>query len=351
MPKIDKSGIQKEITKNDIENVIKANKNIKLIVLTSPTYEGIISNIKEIVEIAHNYNIPVLVDEAHGAHLKFIQETKKYEALNSGADIVIQSLHKTLPALTQTAILHIKGDLVEEKEVARELSIFETSSPSYIFIASIEECLDFIEKRKSLFKKYQENINEFYKETKKLKHLKILGNTLDKQTIYDFGKIVILTDGTNLTGKELANILRKNYKIEVEMSYTNYVIAMTSVCDKKENFNRLQKAIFTIDKKIENVKENTQEQKIPKISLPERKYSINEAIICKEQEKININEAEGQVSKEYIWVYPPGIPIIVPGEIINKNTIQELKNIIKSGIEIRTTNDEFPNIYIKKENI
>ena len=167
MPQIDKSGIQKEITKNDIENAIKANKNIKLIVLTSPTYEGIISNIKEIVEVAHNYNIPVLVDEAHGAHLQFMDGMEKFEALNSGADIVIQSLHKTLPALTQTAILHIQGDLVEEKEVARELSIFETSSPSYIFIASIEECLDFIEKRRSLFKKYQENINEFYEETKK----------------------------------------------------------------------------------------------------------------------------------------------------------------------------------------
>ncbi len=351
MPKIDKSGIQKEITKNDIENAIKANKNIKLIVLTSPTYEGIISNIKEIVEVAHSYNIPVLVDEAHGSHLKFIEGMEKYEALNSGADIVIQSLHKTLPALTQTAILHIQGDLVEEKEVARELSIFETSSPSYIFIASIEECLDFIEKRRSLFKKYQENINEFYEETKKLKNLKILGNILDKQTIYDFGKIVILTDGTNLTGKELANILRRNYEIEVEMSYTNYVISMTSVCDPKENFKRLQKALFAIDKKIENVKEKTQEYKMPKISLPERKYSINEALLCKEEEKININDAEGQISKEYIWVYPPGIPIIVPGEIINKNTIQELKDIMKTGIEIRTTNDEFPNVYIKKENI
>ena len=143
LPKIDKYGINKNIKADDIENILEKNKDIKLVIITSPTYEGVLSDVKSIVNIAHKYKVPVLVDEAHGAHLSFM-ENSNFEALNCGADIVIQSLHKTLPALTGTAILHIKGDLVKEEDVRRELSIFETSSPSYILMSSIDECLSLI---------------------------------------------------------------------------------------------------------------------------------------------------------------------------------------------------------------
>ena len=112
--------------------------NTSAVILTSPTYEGVISNIKEIAKIVHSYSMPILIDEAHGAHLNFMNELKEKEALRAGADIVIQSLHKTLPALTQTAIMHIQGDLVKENEVQKQLAIFQTSSPSYILMSSID---------------------------------------------------------------------------------------------------------------------------------------------------------------------------------------------------------------------
>ena len=343
-PKVNRYGIDENIDVNEVEEILKENKDIKLVVITSPTYEGIISNISSIVSIAHKYNIPVLVDEAHGAHLSFMENLCNKEALNSGADIVIQSLHKTLPALTGTALLHIQGDLVKEEDVARELSIFETSSPSYILMSSIEECLDIISSKcKELFKKYENNLKYFYNETRKLQKLKILGNEIENKEYYDFGKIVIITKNTNITGKKLSDILRNEYKIELEMASINYTLAMTSICDKKENFTRLLNALEKIDEKLENKVEK--ENKI-EIVLPEKKMNILDSIKNNNSKYLNYKETEGKTSKEYIWVYPPGIPLITPGEVINKEIIKKINEYQKANIEVRTTFDKFPKIEV-----
>ena len=343
LPKIDKYGINKNIKADDIENILEKNKDIKLVIITSPTYEGVLSDVKSIVNIAHKYKVPVLVDEAHGAHLSFM-ENSNFEALNCGADIVIQSLHKTLPALTGTAILHIKGDLVKEEDVRRELSIFETSSPSYILMSSIDECLDLIGRNgEKLFLDYQENLKYFYNKAKALKKLKVLGNELLEKNLYDFGKIVVITKNTNITGKELSDILRKDYKIEVEMSSNYYIIAMTSICDSKESFERLLNALKEIDLKLEEVEDNTVSYKI---QLPKKEMTINEALESKNFKLENYKNLEGKISKEYIFAYPPGIPIITPGEVLDKNIINIIESYIKSNIELRSTFDKFPNIKI-----
>ena len=359
LPKIDKYGIDKNIDINDIKEKLENNKDIKLVIITSPTYEGVISDIKKVVEISHKYNVPVLVDEAHGAHLKFINKLSENEAINAGADIVIQSLHKTLPALTGTAVLHIQGEYVKKENIERELSIFETSSPSYILISSIEECLDIVkDKGEELFKNYEENLKYFYKETKKLKKLKILGNkileekTNNEDEYYDFGKIVVLTNNCKITGKELSDILRTDYKIELEMSSINYALAMTSICDTKENFDRLLQALKEIDEKLEKekvkiVKEIEKTRKI-EIILPKCKMNILDAINNENIEFLDYNKLEGRISKEYIWVYPPGIPLITPGEEISIETIDKIKEFLQAGIEIRTTNNKFPKIEIIK---
>ena len=346
LPKIDKYGINKNIKADDIENILEKNKDIKLVIITSPTYEGVLSDVKSIANIAHKYKVPVLVDEAHGAHLSFM-ENSNFEALNSGADIVIQSIHKTLPALTGTAILHIKGDLVKEEDVRRELSIFETSSPSYILMSSIDECLNLIERNgKKLFLDYQENLKYFYNEAKTLKKLKVLGNELLEKNLYDFGKIVVITKNTNITGKELSDILRKDYKIEVEMSSNYYIIAMTSICDSKESFERLLNALKEIDLKLEEVEENKKNLIDYDMGLPKKEMTINEALENKNFKLENYKDLEGKTSKEYIFAYPPGIPIITPGEVFDKNIINIIENYIKSNIELISTFNKFPNIKI-----
>lgn len=342
MPKTNEDGINLGITPKEVKNKIKENPDVKLVVLTSPTYEGIISNIKEIVKICHENKIPVLVDEAHGAHLKFMNKTKELSAVDAGADIVVQSVHKTLPALTQTSLLHINGNMVNEEKLKHELSIFETSSPSYILMASIENCLDFLQQNENMFEKYEENLEYFYSKTKEIKKLEILKNKLTDQ-YFDDGKIVIITTKTNITGKELSEILRKKYKIELEMSSVNYAIAMTSVCDSKENVERLINALIDIDTKLEI-------QKMPKYEFENILPIISKSIYEAEKEdkfvKIDYRKVEGRISKEYMWVYPPGIPIITPGEIISKDIINLLEQISEAGLEIRTDNGTFPEVLV-----
>lgn len=342
MPKTNEDGINLEITPKEVKNKIKENPDVKLVVLTSPTYEGIISDIKEIVKICHENKIPVLVDEAHGAHLKFMNKTKELSAVDAGADIVVQSVHKTLPALTQTSLLHINGNMVNEEKLKHELSIFETSSPSYILMASIENCLDFLQQNENMFEKYEENLEYFYSKTKEIKKLEILKNKLTDQ-YFDDGKIVIITTKTNITGKELSEILRKKYKIELEMSSVNYAIAMTSVCDSKENVERLINALIDIDAKLEI-------QKMPKYEFENILPIISKSIYEAEKEdkfvKTDYRKVEGRISKEYMWVYPPGIPIITPGEIISKDIINLLEQISEAGLEIRTDNGTFPEVLI-----
>ena len=342
MPKTNEDGINLGITPKEVKNKIKENPDVKLVVLTSPTYEGIISNIKEIVKICHENKIPVLIDEAHGAHLKFMNKTKELSAVDAGADIVVQSVHKTLPALTQTSLLHINGNMVNEEKLKHELSIFETSSPSYILMASIENCLDFLQQNENMFEKYEENLEYFYSKTKEIKKLEILKNKLTDQ-YFDDGKIVIITTKTNITGKELSEILRKKYKIELEMSSVNYAIAMTSVCDSKENVERLINALIDIDAKLEI-------QKMPKYEFENILPIISKSIYEAEKEdkfvKIDYRKVEGRISKEYMWVYPPGIPIITPGEIISKDIINLLEQISEAGLEIRTDNGTFPEVLV-----
>lgn len=349
VPEIERDGIDRNISISDVKKKLEENKDIKLIIITSPTYEGIISDIKQIVDIAHKYNVPVLVDEAHGAHLNFIDELKSKEALNVGADIVVQSLHKTLPALTGTALLHIQGNLVKEENVKRQLAIFETSSPSYILMASIEECLDIIKnKGKELFNIYNKNLKNFYKKTDKLEKLSILGNEIKNdeylKKYYDFGKIVIKTDKTNITGKELSDILRKDYKIELEMASSSYVIAMTSICDSYNNFERLLNALLEIDEKLE-LKKDIRDNSC-KIQLPKKKVSILKALENKNYKLEEYKNVEGKISREYIWIYPPGVPLITPGEEINKDVIEKIQEFEKSKISVRTTFGKFPKIEV-----
>ena len=341
---IDSYGIDRGILVEDVVDALNENPDIRLVILTSPTYEGIISPISDIVRVAHERGVPVLVDEAHGAHLSFMRQLCSYEALKSGADIVVQSLHKTLPALTQTALLHIQGDLVKQEEVARELSIFETSSPSYILMDSISCCFDLIEEKgKDLFSQYEENLAWFYEQAKYFHHLEVFGGKIDSSVVYDYGKIVILTKNTNLSGEDLSHILREKYKIEVEMSSIYYVIAMSSICDTKESFERLFSALQEIDSTLCDCENKSIDYFS---SLPRKKMNIAEAVDSKRGVFYNIKDVDGFISQEYLWVYPPGIPFVVPGEVIDQKIIHQLEEYQKAGIEVRSTYDKFPDVKV-----
>lgn len=348
----EETGVNGSITAEQVCRALDENPDARLVVITSPTYEGVISDIDAIAEVAHQKNVPVLVDEAHGAHLGF-SEYFPGGALKSGADIVVNSIHKTLPALTQCALLHIGGDLIDGDRIARELAVFETSSPSYILLASIDSCVRMLtEKKNELFGDYESNLRLFDESIIGLKKLKVLchgrDNLINHSKFFSFdpGKIVISTANTNLSGVILADILRKQYLIEPEMAYANYAIAMTSICDTAESFGRLAAALIAIDQTVEQCpKPEIKEYSYP---LPKQEKPIFQAIE-EEGEFLSFEQSVGAMSLEYVWAYPPGIPLITPGEIIDCDLMTVVNELAISGVNLNSTRGQLPQyIYAKR---
>ena len=316
----------------DIEDKLtKHNDEIRLVIITSPTYEGVVSDIKSISEICHKHGAKLLVDEAHGAHFPF-SDSFPDEALNCGADAAVLSLHKTLPSLTQTALL-ITNDSELSEILAENLAVFETSSPSYILMSSIEKCLDFCENSKDKFKEYCCNLKTVKEKLENLKYLKIYDKS-DTDFDYDIGKIVISTANPNISGTKLAEILRNNYQIETEMAYSDYVIAMTSVCDTEKAFDMLSDALISIDSELSK---GADTERVPLKNLYTGK-NFNACELYKfNKETISFQNSEFRTSAEYIWAYPPGIPLIVPGEIISKELINYIEYLSACKVEIMST--------------
>lgn len=346
MPEFDNDfAVFGSINPQSIEEIIKRNKEVALVIITSPTYEGVLSDVKSIVNIAHQYNIPVLIDEAHGSHLGF-GDMFHSSSVEFGADIVIQSLHKTLPSLTQTAIAHFNSNIINTIEFQRQLEIFETSSPSYIFISAIDLCIQLLIKEgKQLFDAYENNLNYFNDLIINLKNLKILGYGNDNIKLhknihlFDQSKIVISTRNTNFSGKDLERTLREKYKIEVEMTSLDYIICMTSILDTKDGFKRLALALIDIDKTL------LQSDKItPSINLnllPRASMTIAEALEIS-GEDIEFSLSNNRISREYVYYYPPGIPILVPGEEISQVIIDLVDDANKFKLTPKSTKYKMP---------
>lgn len=319
------------ITVTEILDKVKKVKNsgsrIAAVVITSPTYDGVVSDIKNIAIKLHEENIALIVDEAHGAHFGF---NEKYpENSVSYADIVIHSVHKTLPAPTQTALIHVNSDIISCDEVLKYLKIYQTSSPSYVLMAGIDRCMDILdaegyEKLDTLYyyRKY------IMSELSELNNIRICPYT-------EPGKLVISVKGLNITGLELSKILRNKYSIEVEMSQSSYVLAILTMMDTKDGINRLINAIKEIDKDLSVKKvNNTIDIKTYICKENEVKIPYHKAIDM-ESYTVSLSEANGLVSADYINLYPPGYPIVVPGEVINSKLISLLENHLDNGYNIQ----------------
>lgn len=336
----DEFGINCSITPLQVEKAIVGNPDAKLLIITSPNYEGVVSDIKEICRIAHLHNVMVLVDEAHGAHFPF-SDSFPVEAIQCGADVAVASLHKTLPSLTQTALLLTSNEELINP-LAENLAIFETSSPSYVFMSSIEKCLDFCKNTKT-FDEYIKRLNSFNEKCKNLKKIKVLcyGNDeVKNHRFFDFdiSKITVSVRGLDINGTQLAEILRNDFKIEPEMVCSDYVLLISTVCDTDEGFARLINALQIIDSKCSVKELNACRYSItmPKIAVKPCECSGKDGEFCLLEHSID------KISLEYVWAYPPGIPIIAKGEIITQDIANIIIAQIASGINVCSTKGKIP---------
>ena len=334
-PKLNEAGIFGDISPEDVLEKLNQNENIKAVVITSPTYEGIVSDIEEIARVVHKKGAVLIVDEAHGAHFSLDEYFPK-SAIEKGADIVIQSVHKTLPAMTQTAVMHVGGHKVNLGKVERFLGIYESSSPSYVLMSSVDKCFKLIEEKgTTLFREYVKIIENFYREAKKFKNIILF--TPERVFDFDKGKLVIISLYEEFTGNDLYKLLLNKYHLQPEMASERYVVLMTSLCDTYEGFRRLINALSDIDKMLEGRGGLQIEEETFKFSrdgkIPERAFFSHETELYK-LEEINLKKSVGRIAGDYVYLYPPGCPILVPGEIISENIVDKIYISIKRGLNV-----------------
>ena len=327
------------ITPRMVEEALKP--DTACVVLTSPTYEGVISDIRGIAAVCHSHGIPLLVDEAHGAHLGLFPGWPD-SALGCGADLVVQSAHKTLPSLTQTALLHMpQGSLADPEEVERQLDIFETSSPSYPLMASLDSCTGILlDHGGELFHSWLETLGKFDGIVKNLRHLRVLGHSAPPEGFFalDPGKLPVFTGGTQFTGASLARALRLRFGFETEMACGQICLGMTSPLDDPAAVEAFGSALLALDGECVPC------PPAPATLLPrpgEAVTTIAGALELPARE-IPLEEALGRVCAESIWAYPPGIPLAAPGEQITEEFLGCSCALLQSGTQLHHSHCKKP---------
>lgn len=348
------------ITPREVEEALQKEPDIGAVFLVSPTYEGRIARIDEIAKIVHSRGIPLIVDEAHGAHLG-LAEGFAPNSCQAGADLVVHSVHKTLPAMTQSALLHVNGRLVSRELLKRFLHIYQTSSPSYILMASIDNALRVVRQNgEELFGRFCTNYcRMLYRLTSECRYLQFLPSGKGKQ---DIGKLVISARGAGISGQKIYNILLKEYQLQLEMASSGFCLAMFTVGDSEEGYLRMTEALLALDARI-GAGEMTADLK-----RGESEYDLAHAFGAKGQavgenlwrkhswegdageenlpltlteawdrpaRLIPLDQAAGRRTAEFVNLYPPGVPLLVPGERFTKEQCTSLAQFLEQGLNVQ----------------
>lgn len=368
-------GIQGGITAEDVDRMLKRYMDTQAVLIVCPTYDGIVSDIEAISQIVHRAGLPLIVDEAHGAHFRY-DAMFPVSALDLGADVVIQSVHKTLPSLTQTALLHIKcnrpdgGCYADRERIDRYIHMVQSSSPSYVLMASIENSIYQMEKMDMA--PYGKRLRGLRQRLGRMNHLRLADTGLIGQAgirDLDISKIVVSTRGTYLpsvgngltgfTGAQLDDILRREYHLEMEMYGADYVTAITTAMDSEEGLERLGDALVRIDARLTDDGSNarrengsgpvmapdckTGQESMQKSSVYsmwcDTAMSVGEAMDGKIK-SINLEDSPGCISGEFVYIYPPGIPIVAPGEWISRPILEVILEYRNKGLPVQGPMDQ-----------
>lgn len=354
-PVIDpKLGISHGITIEAVEKALKAHPDAKGVLVINPTYFGISANLKEIVELTHSYNIPVLVDEAHGIHIHF-HDQLPMSAMQAGADMAATSVHKLGGSMTQSSVLNVKEGLVSPTRVQSIISMLTTTSTSYLLLASLDVA------RKQLATKGYELINrtillanETREEINSIDGLYCVGpEILGTKATYDFDptKLIISVKNIGITGYDAELWLREKHNIEVELSDLYNILCIVSIGDSKETTTLLTNALRELSQ-LHLQKGESKSSKVIPVHVPDiptLALSPRDAFYS-ETEVIPFKESVGRIIAEFVMVYPPGIPIFIPGEIITEENIEYIQENIDVGLPVQGPEDEtFTNIRVIKE--
>lgn len=333
--KIDGWDIWGQVLAEDVEKLLKKNPDTKLVWITNPTYEGIVSNIKSISIVCKKYKVPLAVDEAHGCLWHFNKNLPE-SSLDAGADLIIHSLHKTGGSLSQSSMLHVgKNSSVDVENLEKTLKMLHTTSPSVLLLASLDAARAQLRSDKGikLIKKAINNAVFFRNKLKKIPNIIALESS--KNTPLDLTKIFVKSQ--NFSGKQLYEILKNEYNIEAESATDTGVLFLSNIGNSRKDFEYLINCLEKISYQgsLKQSKKYPENKKHMPMLIPQIQMNPQDAFYS-EKESIKPINAVGKISAQLIAECPPGISILVPGEFITKNHLKYLEEYDKIDVVKQT---------------
>ena len=342
------------VSLKEVERLISAFPKTKALIFTSPSYEGVVSDVEGIARLCHENGLSLLVDEAHGAHFSPKKGASFPEsAIALGADLVVQSPHKTLCSLTQSAWILGNGERYSREKLSFYLSVFQTTSPSYPLMLSLEKATTLLEREgEALFSHWKEVMRGFREKARTLSYFSFLWEKEEACFAMDFSKIFLRALGIPKLrlGRDLAKLLREDYGIESEMHSGENLLLMTGPFISDEELERLFFALKDIERRFgedrekqsgegrpETIEQSLQSKLLPsalyQISVADNTLQISEGL--KNGEELSLYDGESRICLEYLSLYPPGIPLLFPGEKLTAEKIQAIEALEKEGIELQ----------------
>jgi len=347
-------GISHGITPDSIERALALHPDTRAVLVINPTYYGISGDLRKIVNIAHSRNIPVLVDEAHGAHIHFHKELP-LSAMEAGADIAATSVHKLGGSLTQSSILNLRGNRISSKRVQSVLSMLTTTSTSYLLLASLDVA------RKSLATVGQALLEDTIQKAEttrskinEIDHLYCMGREILESTAavaLDPTKLLISVKELGITGFKAEKWLRNRFNIEVELSDLYNILCIVTTGDSEENLLTLVHALTELSEEYKNQTDENVDSSVLLPEIPSLALTPRDAFYS-ETEVIPFDQSTGRIIAEFVMVYPPGIPIFIPGEIITDENLLYTRKNIEAGLPVQgAEDDQLKTIRVIKEHL
>ena len=329
LPEFDSDfGIHLGVLPDKVEEALDANPGAIGVLLTRPNYYGICSDIERIAQIVHSHGKILIVDEAHGSHLRF-NKRLPICAMDAGADICVQSAHKTLPAFTQSAYLHIGSAAVDTDRLEFNLDILQTSSPSYILMAFLDLAREIMQREGS--ERLDILLDEicFYKASFNPGNIIFLDDRKFDEFVTDSTRITVNVRNLGITGYETEKALRRLENIQIEMSDFFNIVCIATVSDSRDNLKRLFSCLHGLDERFSG-NNRLNGPVYTGIKIPVQKLCLKDAMQRKRC-NVGLSRAAGMISGGIVAPYPPGIPVLFPGEVIFPETVELLLDIISSG--------------------
>ena len=338
-PDVDRHlGISLGMKVEQVEQAIRDNPDAVAVFVNNPTYYGICSDLRTIVEAAHSHGMKVLVDEAHGTHFYF-GENFPVTAMAAGADMASVSMHKSGGSLTQSSLLLVGKDM-HPGYVRQIINLTQTTSASYLLLSSLDISRRNLALRgREAFAKVAELAEYAREEINRIGGYYAFGDELvNRDSIFDFDptKLSVHTLDIGLAGIEVYDILRDEYDIQIEFGDLGNMLADLSIGDRKQEVERLVSALADIKRRYQKDKTGMLSQEY----IPPRVVMTPQESFYAPKEQLPIQEAEGRICSEFVMCYPPGIPILAPGEEITDEIIEYILYAKEKGCSMTGPEDE-----------